>query len=327
MREIELGEIRIVEQRIEQRVDAADDRVLVLRELLDEAGNVARVGDEDVLAADHHHVQAVHGEREDVIERQRRDDDRALAAHRGLEPGLVLQERRDHVAMQQHRAFRDPGGTARVLQEREVVVPEERRDELRAGAFGERLLEADRAGQVVGRHHLLHLAHDEIHEQPLEAEHLAERSDDHMLERRARAHLLEHRGEILEDHDHLGAGVLDLVLELARGVERIHVHHHAAGAQRAEHRDRILQAVRHHERDARALREPLRLQPGAEVARQRIEFGEAQRLAHAGEGRAVAVGADALLEELDQRAVLVGVDLGRHAGRIALQPDALHVSS
>ena len=148
-----------------------------------------------------------------------------------------------------------------------------------------------------------------------------------MLERRARAHLLQHRGEIFQDDDRFGPGIIHLVLELARGVERIHVHHHAAGAQRAEHRDRILQAVRHHERDARALRKALRLQPGAEVARQRIELGEAQRLAHAGEGRALAVGADALLEELDQRAVLMGVDLGRHAGRIALQPDALHVSS
>ena len=62
-------------------------------ELLDEARDVARIGDQHVLAADHHHHQAVHRQREDVIERQRGDDDRALAADGGREPGAVLEQR------------------------------------------------------------------------------------------------------------------------------------------------------------------------------------------------------------------------------------------
>ena len=40
-------------------------------------------------------------------------------------------------------------------------------------------------------------------------------------------------GEVLEDDDRLGAGILELVLELARRVERIDVHHRHAGAQDA----------------------------------------------------------------------------------------------
>src|SRR3954463_12569201 len=147
-----------------------------------------------------------------------------------------------------------------------------------------------------------------------------------MLERRARTYLLEHGGEVLEDDDRLGAGIVHLVLELARGVERIDVDDHAAGAQRAKHRDRILKAVRHHDRDARALAHALCLQPRAEVAGQAIELGEVDRLPHAGERRTVAILADALLEELDERAKLLDIYIGGHAGGVALQPDALHRS-
>jgi hypothetical protein len=117
-----------------------------------------------------------------------------------------------------------------------------------------------------------------------------------MLDRRARADFLQHMAEVLEDHDGLGAGVLQLVLELARRVERVHVDHGAAGAQRAEHRDRVLQAVRHHDRDARALAQAPRLQPRAEVARALLQLAERDGLAHAVERRAVAVLGDALVE-------------------------------
>ena len=48
-----------------------------------------------------------------------------------------------------------------------------------------------------------------------------------------RQHLLQRLGEVLDDDDGLGAGVLQLVLELARRVERVDVHHHVAGAQDA----------------------------------------------------------------------------------------------
>ena len=66
--------------------------------------------------------------------------------------------------------------------------------------------------------------------------------------------LRESRGEILQDDDGLGAGIVQLMFELARRIERIAVHHRVAGAQRAEQRDRVLQDVGHHQRDARALR-------------------------------------------------------------------------
>ena len=56
---------------------------LYLRHLLDEAGDVARVRDQHVLGAERHEREAVRRQREDVIERQRRDDDLALVRGRG----------------------------------------------------------------------------------------------------------------------------------------------------------------------------------------------------------------------------------------------------
>jgi len=76
----------------------------------------------------------------------------------------------------------------------------------------------------------------------------------------------------------------------------------------------VLQAVRHHQRDARAPGEALRLQPGAEIARHPVEVGEANRPAQVVERRALAVLADAGLEQLDQRLVFVRVDVRGNAG-------------
>src|SRR2546421_399852 len=83
---------------------------------------------------------------------------------------------------------------------------------------------------------------------------------------------------------------------LAPRVQRVDVHHYATCAQRAEHGDRVLQAVRHHDRHARTLRDALRLQPRAEVARQAIELGEADALAHVGERRTIVELGNAFLE-------------------------------
>ena len=79
-------------------------------------------------------------------------------------------------------------------------------------------------------------------------------------------HLLQRVGEVLQHHDDLGARIVQLVLELARGVLRVDVDHRVAGAQRAEQGHRVLQQVGHHDRHPVALAQPQRLlQVGAEV--------------------------------------------------------------
>src|SRR4029077_11746712 len=68
------------------------------------------------------------------------------------------------------------------------------------------------------------------------------------------------------------------------------------------------------------------LQVGGEIARHGVELAVGDRLVHADERLAIAIFGKALLQERDQRGVLRDVDLGRHAGRIVLQPDAVHAS-
>ena len=83
------------------------------------------------------------------------------------------------------------------------------------------------------------MAHDVVDDVAFqESEHLADARDHDMLDGRVRDHFLQHMREVLEDHDDGGAGVHELVLELARGVERIGIDHGHAGAQSAVYRDR-----------------------------------------------------------------------------------------
>jgi hypothetical protein len=115
------------------------------------------------------------------------------------------------------------------------------------------------------------------------------------------------------------------VLELARRVQRIDVHHDHARAQDAEQRDRVLQQVRHHDGDALALRHAGQaLQEGGEGARLPVELGVGHRAAEVVEGRLVGKAGGRLLEQVGDRAEAVGVDLRGHSLGIALEPSLVH---
>ncbi len=196
-----------------------------------------------------------------------------------------------------------------------------------AAAGRDRVVERHRARQRPGRHHLLDAADDEIDDHALEAEQIAHAGDDDVLDLRLRDHLLDGVGKVLQHDDGFGAGILELMLELARGVERIDVDHGKAGAQHRGGGDRILQHVRHHDRDARAALQAASLQIGSERQRHLVEVAIADRLVHADERLAVGELRKTLLKEVDQRCVLRRLDISGHAGRILLEPDALHGNS
>ena len=184
---------------------------------------------------------------------------RSVGVHERKHPRARLQQVRDDVAVEQHRALRDAGRAAGVLQERDVVVAERHALQRPLAAVHQRVGQADRAGHRVRRHHLLHAPDHQVDEHALQAEQLADRRDDRLAHLGLADHFLQHVREVLDDDDDLGAGVDELMLELARRVERIDVDHRAAGPQDAEQAHRILQDVRHHQRDARALLAALRL--------------------------------------------------------------------
>ncbi len=231
--------------------------------------------------------------------------------------------------MSEHRALRDTRGAAGVLQECDVVVRRRHRLERQELALFERVVEAQCARQLVRRDLLAHVAHDQVHDRGLRpAELVADAGDQHVLDTRPLDHLFERVREVLQDQDRLRTGIAQLMLELARGVERIRVDDSEPGAQRAEQRDRILQDVRQHDRDPVA---PLQfralLQPGREVACPPVELGISDRAAEAAESALRREALAAGLEHRRERRVFVRIDLRRHAVRVVLQPDLVHFSS
>ncbi len=114
------------------------------------------------------------------------------------------------------------------------------------------------------------------------------------------------------------------MFELARRVERIDVDGDEAGAQHGRGGDGVLQHVRHHDGDAVAAGKSGALQPRGQRARQLVDLPIGQVFVHADVRMAVAEFREACLEQRDDRRILGDVDVGRHAGRVALQPEAIH---
>ena len=134
---------------------------------------------------------------------------------RRLQPGVVLQHVGENVVVEQRRALGDAGGAAGILQEGDVI----------GVSFGllsfwlrpaSASLNETAPGDRPGRHHLHH-ADDQIDDHALEAEQVAHAADDHMLDRGPRDHLLHRGSEILQNDHGFRAGILQLMLELARG--------------------------------------------------------------------------------------------------------------
>jgi hypothetical protein len=82
----------------------------------------------------------------------------------------------------------------------------------------------------------------------------------------------DHVREILQDEDETSAGVVDLVLEFVRRIERIDINDDAASQQNPENQSRIGCEIGRHDRDALALFQPARLQPGSDGLRGAAEF-------------------------------------------------------
>ena len=228
--------------------------------------------------------------------------------------------------MRQHRALGDARRAAGVLQERDVLGPERNGRQVLVPALAQRVRETHCARQAPLRHLLAHVAQHEVHDGRLrEAEQVADARDDDGVEVDVVADLLQRVREVLEDHQRTRTGVAQLVPQLARRVHRVRVDDRETGTERAQDRDRVLQHVRQHDRDAVA-RPELRdlLQVGGEARAEHVELAVGQRAVHAREARPVAVPLDAALEQVQQRRVLRRVDLRGYARRVMCEPDLVH---
>ena len=225
--------------------------------------------------------------------------------------------------MGQHGALGQAGGAAGVLQKRQVVEGGFEWFHLRCRAAGKGGAHGDGAVDAPVRHHFLHVLDDEIDDPALgHRQHVADLGGDDVFDRRGLEHLLQGGGEVFHDHDRLGAGVLQLVLQFARGVERIDVDDDHAGAQDAENGDRILQQVGHHDGHAIALGQTRQgLQEGCEVARLAVEFRVTHLRAQIGVSGKIAELRAAVLEQVLDRLVGAVVDFRRNALGIVFEPD------
>ena len=200
--------------------------------------------------------EQLHRQREDVIERQRRHDDVAACLELGLHPRRGLLEVRDHVAVRQHRrpwARRSCRPCTAGTRCRPVVSGTGSSGSLRptaSAALNGTAPSICHGGTIF----FPYLTTRFVSSALIGGKRSPSLGGDHRLDRRPLDDLLDGVREILEHDDRLRAGVVELVLELAARVERVAVDDHQAGAERGEQRDRILQHVRHHDRDAVALR-------------------------------------------------------------------------
>ena len=113
LREIELGKLGIVGERIEKRVEARKIVDRMLGKHLDQVRDVARIRHQQVAAARLHAKAKAQCKHVDVIERQSAQPGKrglfaVLRLERALdwqEPGFALKNGRDHVAMREHRAL------------------------------------------------------------------------------------------------------------------------------------------------------------------------------------------------------------------------------
>ena len=159
--------------------------------------------------------------------------------------------------MGEHCPFRHAGSATGVLQESQIGTDNVGFNVLHAITGMQRAAERDRIGEVILRHQTLDVLHHEIHQGAFRCRELiAHPGQDHMFNLSFLDHFLQGMGKVGDDHNRRRSAVIQLMLKLARRIQRIDVHHNHPRAQNTEERDGVLQQVRHHQRDAIALLQP-----------------------------------------------------------------------
>ena len=144
--------------------------------------------------------------------------------------------------MRQHRALRQAGRAAGVLQQRDVVDADARRREGAAGIADE---VGDRRDAVAARHR-------RERDRPRPPSGVV--ADEEEVDEPALLELLGFRQKRrpIRGDEHAGARILELVGELALGLERAHVDRPDAGLHAGEEGDRVVGRVRQVQPDGRA---------------------------------------------------------------------------
>ena len=295
---------------------------------IDKPLDIARIGDQNAASGPIQESKR-RGEGEDVVKGQRTHSYFFAFLKGDTDPAAGLLNVSEHIAVREHRAFRNTRRAARILQEGDVFVGQfHGLEAFFVGQFhgleaflmadGKRLTEIHRAGQRPLRHHLLDVFDNRVHKRALyKGEKVAHLRGDDMFDRGMRENAFERLGEVFNNDDRLGAGISELMLEFSGGVKRINVYNNETGSQNAKKRHRVLQEVRHHNGHAIAfLHVGQRLQISGEITGERLSLLRGECHPHVGKGRRIRM--------LLSNAVKERGNIG-HAVRINHCGDALRV--
>ncbi|CCJ92980.1 hypothetical protein BN131_653 [Cronobacter malonaticus 681] len=178
---------------------------------------------------------------------------------------------------------------------------------------------------MIFRHQAFYILHHKVHQRTFGGgELIAHARQNDVLHLGLFDDFFEGVRKVRNDDDGAGTAVVKLVFQLTRRVERVDVHNDHSGAQNAKQRHRILQKVRHHQRDAIAfLQAEALLQPGSKGAAALFQLAEGHLLAHVGKGRLVGVACAGLLKHIHQGVITVRVYFRRNIRRITVKPNLL----
>ena len=184
--------------------------------------------------------------------------------------------------MGQHRPFGHAGGAARVLQEGQVFGDDFRLDVLHAIARMQRAAEGDSIRQVVFWYQTFDVFNDKVDQRPFGGgELIAHARQDDVLHLGFVDHFFQGMGKVRNNDNRHRPAVVQLMFKLARRVKRVNVDHNHPGTQDAKQRHRVLQQVRHHQRDAIPFLQPKSF---LQISRKRpatlLKLTERHHLAH-----------------------------------------------
>ena len=217
--EIKLLELFVVQQGVEQGVDPGHGGKRILRQLLHQPGDIAWVGDQQILPAQFDKQQAVHGQGENVIQRQRGHHELFAAMQQRAVGGIDLLEVSQHIAVGEHRTFGHAGGAPGVLQKRQIFRNDLRLDVLHAIAVLQRAAKRDGVRQMVLRHQALNVLDHKVHQRTFGGGKLvAHARQDHMLDLSFRHHFFQGMGKVGDYDDRRRAAVVELMLQFTRGI-------------------------------------------------------------------------------------------------------------
>ena len=241
------------------------------------------------------------------------------AARHLLQPGQALLRVGPEVAVRQHRALRHARGAAGILQHGDVAVGIDGGGRQRAVIVGQRAeIEMRRIAWPCRRVAALEQA---IEQALRRRQYVGHALHDNFLERgrtqqRGRQHI-----ELLdvERDQHFRAGILDQVADFAGGVERVQIHHGAAGHRHREIADHIGRRIGQQQRHARALDDTVRGEARGGAAHQIADLAIGIAAPQKIETRLVAMHGGGVEQQLmDRPAGIIGMPIDSR--RIGFKP-------